>query len=271
MMKTTALLGTVFVLAISLAHVQAQTNPNVPAAVQSPAPAGVTGQAIVPQANGPQPIPETGPSPINRLEQTPITGGAIVVPNTAAPVATDVLSDEVRARYQWQNGHWWYQMADGSWMYHTNGQWVAFHPGTYSVAPAVAPQTYAPQAGAYGTANNGGNYSGSTYANPGYGYYQGSTGYASPGYGPGYYSRPGYSGYGYGAPGYGNSSAYGGYGGVPYGSYYGAGYPGYGYYNPGAAAGGSLGSQIGGQIGGFRGAAVGGNIGAQIGGNLNQR
>lgn len=207
-MRSTTMMGTAVVLVFSLAQVQAQTNPNDPAAVPSPAPAGVAAQGFVPPANSPAGnIPNANPIPNNGFDKKPNTDGAIVVPNAAAGAAigTQGMSDEVRARYQWQNGQWRYQMEDGSWMYYTNGQWVAIQPDTNSVAPTAVPQVNAPQSGNCNSANSAGSYTGNNNASPGYGYYQGGTGYGSPSYGSRYYSN---QRFGLGTPGYGYRSGF---------------------------------------------------------------
>jgi len=76
--------------------------------------------------------------------------GQISVPNLAPKVTGNVnsalhangtLNANVRGSVssnnplRFHNGHWWYAMPNGSWMYHQNGRWNAFHAnvnGSYS-------------------------------------------------------------------------------------------------------------------------------------------
>lgn len=185
-----------------------------------------------------------------------IVGTAFVLAFSVVQVQAQGLSDDTRARYRWQNGQWWYQKSNGSWMYHTNGQWVAFDPGTYR-----GPAATAPQPGHHGAPSHGGYESSDRRQNPIH--HHGRAGAANPANRPGYYPQQGYgNGNGYGSGRRGYPSDHQDYG-----------HPGYGYGRPdaGAAAGGNIGSEIGAQIGGSQGAALGGILGSRIGGNRNPR
>jgi hypothetical protein len=141
-------------------------------------------------------------------------------------------------RYRFFQGRWWFQTANGGWLYWQDGRWNQFQGGsqrTYSQPAYSQPMYSQPR---YGYYNDGR-------------YYNNNYGYRQPYYGRGYYNdgyyRSGYRGYGYDGPGYGNR----GWGNMNYGS-----------------RGANRGSNIGGMIDqGFGGS---GRAGAAIGGAISR-
>jgi hypothetical protein len=158
-------------------------------------------------------------------------------------------NQDIRWRYKFHNGEWWFWTTQNRWMYYRNGQWNDYNPESFT-RMYPEPTSYDNSATYYG--NGGGGYYG-----PRGRYYGG--GYSGAYYGPGY-------GYGYGpyngAYGYGNGYGAYGYNGP---GYYGQGYGGFNYGSRGANQGSNIGGVIGNSIGGPRGAGLGAGVGAAIG------
>jgi hypothetical protein len=147
--------------------------------------------------------------------------------NAGVANANVMATNDANARWRFRqhNGEWWYWTPRNTWMYHRNGNWVAYDQATYTVPQVFVPRT--------------------TYG------YRGDAGL--------YYSQPMYRGYGYSDDFRYRSGYRGNYG---YGSGYGYGNA---YVDPGYAAGVNVGSAIGGAVGGNRGANIGGAIGGVLG------
>ncbi len=148
--------------------------------------------------------------------------------------------DDLRWRYRWHNGQWWYWTPQSTWLIWSGSTW------TPHVVASVPSYNYSQPAATYYYGQP--SYGGSNYYNDGYygrRYNRGNFYYGQP-YRSGYRGGNGY-GYNMNSP-YGQARAYGNI-----------------YGSRDAAQGAYFGSSVGGAIGGRSGANIGGAIGAAIG------
>lgn len=120
-----------------------ETKPVEGPALTDPLPATGSPKVVAPSALLPAPNPQPAPSIVVPTNPNPSGPGlqgttpALPNENSVAPANTpnNNVPAELKWRYKWHNGQWWYWSPDERWMIWDRNSWTIYDPATYQ-APA---------------------------------------------------------------------------------------------------------------------------------------